>query len=189
MNEIITEKKYSVQNLWILKSVLGSLFTLIFFIPYFIFSSQTNEINENLEINLYIIIIIGFAFFHLIITILKKINFHYSIGDKFLTLKQGILSKQQRNIPYEVIQNIFVKQDLFDRIFRLSSLTIENASYDTRHLITSKRQLQQQQIEMPGFFGNKVSIPGLTKQSAEILKEIILQKMKENPIEDSQSGL
>lgn len=147
MNEIITEKKYSVQNLWILKSVLGSLFTLIFFIPNFIFSSQTNEINENLEINLYIIIIIGFAFFHLIITILKKINFHYSIGDKFLTLKQGILSKQQRNIPYEVIQNIFVKQDLFDRIFRLSSLTIENASYDTRHLITSKRQLQQQALQ------------------------------------------
>jgi hypothetical protein len=42
---------------------------------------------------------------------------------------------------------------------------------------------------MVGFSGNKVNIPGLTKQNAEILKGIILQKMKENPIEDSQSGL
>ena len=42
---------------------------------------------------------------------------------------------------------------------------------------------------MVGFSGNKVSIPGLTKANAEILKGIVLQKMKENPIEDSQSGL
>ena len=117
---------------------------------------------------------------------------------QFLTLRQGILSKQQRHIPYGVIQNLFVKQDLFNRVFGLASLTVENASQGAGAFTAPQEQKvfglrvgnqRQQQVEMVGFSGNKVSIPGLTKQNAETLKEIVLQKMKENPIEDSQSGL
>ena len=52
-----------------------------------------------------------------------------------------------------------------------------------------KNKVERQQTETIGFSGNKVSIPGLAKQNAEILKNIILKKIKENPIEDSQSGL
>ena len=198
MNEIITEKNYPVQGLWVFKSILGYLFVLlIFFVLYFLTSSRLGETGKNSAINFYLIIIIAFAIFHLIVTILRRANFHYSIEDKFLTLKQGILSKQQRHIPYGVIQNLFVKQDLFDRIFGLASLTIENASQGAGALAAPQQKVfglrvgtqQRQQVEMVGFSGNKVIIPGLTKQNAETLKEILLQKMKENPIEDSQSGL
>jgi len=87
-------------------------------------------------------------------------------------------------IPYGVIQNIIVKQDLFDRIFGLASLIIENASESGGAF-----ELQNQQVETVGFYGNKVTIHGLTKTNAEILKSIILQKMKENPTEDTRSGL
>jgi uncharacterized membrane protein YdbT with pleckstrin-like domain len=197
MNEFITEKNYPVQGLWVFKSILGSLFALIFFVPYFLLS-RFGENDRSNEINFYFVIVIGFAIFHFIFTILRRANFHYSIEGNFLTLKQGILSKQQRHIPYGVIQNLFVKQDLFDRIFGLASLTIENASQGAGVLAAPQKQRvfgmrignqRQQQMEMVGFSGNKVSIPGLTKMNAETLKGIVLQKMKENPIEDSQSGL
>ena len=199
MNGIITEKDYPIQGLWVLKSILGSLFVLIFFVLYFLIPSRRlGETRRDTEINFYVIIIVGFAIFHFIVTILRRANFHYSIEEKFLTLKQGILSKQQRHIPYGVIQNLFIKQDLFDRIFGLASLTIENASQGAGALAAPQKQRvfgmiignqRQQQMEMVGFSGNKVSIPGLTKMNAETLKGIVLQKMKENPIEDSQSGL
>lgn len=113
-------------------------------------------------------------------------------------MKQGILSKQQRHIPYGVIQNIFVNQDLFNRLFGLASLAIENVSQGAGVIAAPQQQKvfglrignqQPQQIEMVGFSGNKVSIPGISKASAEILKGIVLQKMKENPVDDSQSGL
>lgn len=117
--------------------------------------------------------------------ILRRATFHYSIEDKFLTLRQGVFSKEQRHIPYGVIQTVFLKQDLFDRILGLASLSIEDASQGAGALAAPR----QQKVEMVGFSGNKVCIPGLTKAHAEILKGIILQKMKENPIEDSQSGL
>lgn len=199
MDEIITEKKYPVQGVWVFKSMLGSLSALIFFVPYLLISSRFGETVKGIEIIFYaVVVIVSFAIFHFAVTILRRATFHYSIEGQFLTLKQGILSKQQRHIPYGVIQNLFVKQDLFDRIFGLASLTIENASQGAGSLVAPQGQKvfgllignqQQQQVEMVGFSGNKVSIPGLTKVNAEILKGIVLQKMKENPIEDSQSGL
>jgi len=199
MNEVITEKNYPVQRLWVIKSIRRSLFALIFFIPPLLISYRYSKTSKDTEIYFYIIIIVGFVISHFIVTILRRANFYYSVEEKFLTLRQGILSKQQRYIPYGVIQNLFVKQDLFDRIFGLASLTIENASQGAGSLAVPQQQKvfglhivgnpQRQRVEMIGFSGNKVSIPGLTKASAEILKGIVLQKMKENPIEDSQSGL
>lgn len=202
MDEIITEKNYPIQGLWLLKSILRSLLCLIIWMLYF-WLSGFNERKDS-EISLYISLIFIFAtIFQSVITILCRATFHYSIEGQFLTLRQGILSKQERHIPYGVIQNIFVKQDLFDRIFGLASLIVENASQGAGAFTTPQEQKvfglrignqQQQQIEIIGFeiigfSGNKVIIPGLKKQNAETLKEIILQKIKENPIEDSQSGL
>jgi uncharacterized membrane protein YdbT with pleckstrin-like domain len=198
MNNIITEKNYPVQRIWVFKSILGYLLVLFFFVPYFFLTYKLGENNKNSEVNLCIILFVGFAIFHFIVMVLKRANFHYSVEEKFLTLKQGILSKQQRYIPYGVIQSIFIKQDLFDRIFGLASLTIENASQGAGALAVPQQQKvfgmrvapqQRQQVEIVGFYRNKATIPGLTKANAEILKGIILQKMKENPIEDSQSGL
>ncbi len=202
MDEIITEKNYPIQGLWLLKSILRSLLYLIILMLYF-WLSRFSERKDS-EISLYISLIFIFAtIFQSVITILCRATFHYSIEGQFLTLRQGILSKQERHIPYGVIQNIFVKQDLFDRIFGLASLIVENASQGAGAFTTPQEQKvfglrignqQQQQIEIIGFeiigfSGNKVIIPGLKKQNAETLKEIILQKIKENPIEDSQSGL
>lgn len=192
MDEIITEKDYPVQGIWVVKSILGSLLSLLILGSFFLFG-----INDE-EINFYLIVLIVFIPLHIIYAVLRRATFCYSIEGQFFTLRQGILSKQQRHIPYGVIQNIFVKQDLFDRIFGLASLAVENASQGAGSSATAGEQKvfgmrignqQRQQTEMVGFSGNKVSIPGLTKANAEILKGIVLQKMKENPIEDSQSGL
>ena len=191
MPEAITEKNYPIEGKWIFKSAVGSSLVLLFFIPIFFLELAKGKFDFVMII--YLVVPLG----HFIIVSLQRANFHYSIEDKFMILNQGILSKQQRNIPYGVIQNIFVKQDLFDRVFGLTSLAIENASQGTgsQNAGTSKifgmtvSNQRRQQGDMVGFSGNKVSVPGLSKQNAETLKGIILQKMKENLIEDSQSGL
>lgn len=191
MNGIITEQNYPVESIWILKSILGSIIAVVILSPFFLFGLNGGEFS------IYMIIYLGFIPFNLVITMLRRVNFHYSIEDKFMTLKQGILSKQQRHIPYGVIQNVYVKQDLFDRLFSLASLTLENASQgggnqsygQTKVFGMTVSNRKQERTEMVGFSGNKVSIPGLTKSNAEILKGFVLKKMKENPIDDNQSGL
>lgn len=200
MNEVITEKDYPVEWLWVFKSAFRSILGLIIIVPFFLYP-LTNDIRSpgtNFNLKLYLIILIGFVPFRLVINILRRATFHYSVEDKFLTLRQGILSKQQRHVPYGVIQTLFVKQDLFDRILGLASLTIENAAQGAGSLVTPQElrifgirigTMRRQQMETVGFSGNRVMVSGLTKTNAEILKGLVLQKMKENPIEDSQSGL
>ena len=188
---IITEQNYPIEGKWIFKSILGSSIGVVIFFSFLLFS-ETNG-----ELLFYLAYFAIFFTFNVFYAILSRSNFHYQIDAKFLNIRQGILRKQEKHIPYGVIQNVFVKQDLFDRLFGLASLALENASMgagvhqagQTKVFGMTLNNRKRSQIEAVGFSGNRVSIPGLTKQNAETLKNIVLQKMKENPIEDSQSGL
>lgn len=170
---IVTEKDYPITLLWIFKApiifILMSLIALVFgyYFPY---------------------IVIALPYF-LIANPLIRANFHYSVEDKFFVVKQGVISKKLRNLPYGVIQNVLVKQDLFDKIFGLSTLTVENASEGGGKGIFSQMNSNNQQGESVGSKGNKVNIPGLKKKDAEALKLVLLEKMKANPNIDTQSGL
>lgn len=130
----------------------------------------------------------------LIANTLIRYNFHYATQEKIFQVRQGVFSKNNRSFPYGVIQNVIVKQDLFDRIFGLATLRIENASVGGgKGSLSGGEQLRDLYIartgDVVGSSGNKVNIPGMRKKDAESLKQILLQKMKQNPIEDSQSGL
>jgi membrane protein YdbS with pleckstrin-like domain len=207
MEEVITEKDYPVQKIWILKpaipfSPLPIIFVWLFF--SFLFSLIGGKMNSQsnaetlLKIGIILLGLIFCLFLILLLPELKRRNFHYFLEEKFLTCRQGILSKQERHIPYGVIQNIIIKQDFFDRFFSIATLVIENAAQGGGAVtaIQSRKVLglmigteTKHQLGIIGFYGNAIYIPGLKKQNAEILKEIILKKMKENPIDDSQSGL
>jgi len=180
---IATEKEYPITTLWIFKApIIIILLNIValFFGYYF----------------LYLVLALPIM---LIVNPLTKKNFHYSLEQGTLIIKQGILSKKQRNLPYGVIQQVFVKQDLFDRIFGLASLRIENASQGGGALDSGRsgsfrlsggnNRGGTWSTESIGSSGNRIDIPGLKKQKAEELKNLILQKIKDNPIEDSQSGL
>lgn len=182
MSEVVTEKDYSIQRMWLLKDISITIFLILVTLVLIVFGKNNGEYVIPLIILSLILLVVAPA------APLRRITFHYSISDKFLTLRQGILSKQEKNIPYGVIQNIFIKQDLFDRIFGLASLVVENASYGAGVDSLTETE-EKQRVELIGFRGNKVSIPGLKKTDAETLKDILLQKIEKNPIEDSQSGL
>lgn len=193
MDEIITEKNYPIRNIWLFKQILVALIILpIYFI--FIFSTSGGALFASgaLIIFLPFILIFGLALgIPVFINVLRRSNFHYSLEQHFMVLHQGIISKQNRNVPYGRIQGVFVNQGLFDRIFGLASLTIEDFSDGGRSAMDASGYVGsgKSRHEALGFVGSKIHIPGLKKADAEAMKEIILQKVKENPIEDSQSGL
>jgi len=168
MAEIISEKNYPVRLLWAFK------YPLICFLCNFVLLIFG-------YINFYVLVAMIIT---LIYNPLARKFFHYELQDKYFLIKQGVISRKERNLPYGVIQNTFLKQDIFDRIFGLASLVVENAAgTGAKYLNTN-----QQSVGL-GTKGNKVHIPGLKKADAEALKVLILAKMKENPLEDTRSGL
>ena len=115
---------------------------------------------------------------------LKRKYFHFSLGDQYLHVRQGVLSREQRNLPYSAIQDVIISKSLFERLFGLATLQIENA---VRPGLTDP--YASTQIMAIGTYANKLIIPGLSKADAENLKNEILQKTRDVTQIDSQSGL
>jgi membrane protein YdbS with pleckstrin-like domain len=180
----ITEKKYPIQIIWIIQSVL--IYALV--VGYLTIGRKSVE-DFIFTIGFYCIYIC----FHVGYIVLRRRSFHYVIGKSYIEVRQGVISKQQRHIPVGVIQNVFVKQGLLDRIFGLATLTIENAAQSGKNSGGKFGWMKNSNAsgQTLGFDSNggRVAIPGLKKQHAEELKVIILQKIKENPVEANQSGL
>jgi len=169
-----TEKDYPVTWLWVFKA---PLIYLILSIVAFLFGYW------------FPVLVILFPYW-LIVNPLTKANFHYALEKDYFVIHQGILSKKQRNLPYGVIQNVLVKQDIFDRIFGLASIMVENFSQGGSKKIFGMAVHETQHYQDAiGNSGSKVYIPGLHKDNAEAFKIAILEKVKTHPLEDRQSGL
>jgi membrane protein YdbS with pleckstrin-like domain len=174
----LTEKDFPITTLWVFKgpiiyiviSVIALLFgywfpALVLLIPYWLIANP-----------------------------LQKKNFHFHLDSQYFVVKQGVFSKQQRNIPYAVMQHVFVKQDLYDRLFGIATLVIENATTKGSEkkffgMTIGSTNQSKGYNESLGTIDNKVSLPGLKKEHAEALKNHLLDKIKQNPLEDNQSGL
>ena len=120
---------------------------------------------------------------------LQRKYFHYSLDKHYMNFSQGIITKQQRQIPYAVVQNIIIEQSLYDRICNMATLTLENASQGGGALQALDPSYQSGSTMSIGSIGNRVIIPGLATEDAHNLKNDILQKMKDNPAINSRSGL
>lgn len=190
MNEIITEKNYPIRNIWLIRK----FFPTLIFVPVILLTLISGGINSRGATFAGLLFVGGTLFIPIIpiiIDILRRSNFHYAFDNHFMVFHQGIISKQNRNVLYGRIQGVFVNQGLSDKIFGLASLTIEDFSDGGRSVMDAGGYVDsgKSRRESIGFIGNKIHIPGLKKGDAEALKEIISQKIRENPIEDSQSGL
>ncbi len=187
MDTTVTEKNYPIRLQWVLKfSGLVILISLSF-----IFLSRIGvNLGPHPRLRTWLVVIAGLL--PVMNALLWRAAFHYSLGGQFLVVRQGILSTQERSIPYGVIQNLSIDQDVFDRTFGLATLTIEDVTQDRGDVEAASPSLlalpfmsrmgrvyaasPQARAPQLGFYGNKVRIAGLSVSDAETLKEMFLQK-------------
>lgn len=84
-------------------------------------------------------------------------RYFYDISQDFLIIKKGVIMPHETMLPYEKLQDVYMDQDLFDRIFNLWDVHVSTAT------------------EMSG---NQAHIDGVNRQNAEALREMILNKIK-----------
>lgn len=193
MEREITENDYPVESKWLLKTPLNFLISIIiiavfislFFIPLSLSMSE-GWIIFIFVIGTIFLIMTGFTILSLILAALSRDNFHYSLESEFMIFRQGILTKQQKNLPYGVIQDLIVGQDITDRLLGIASLSIENASFGGGQVYSRGGRTAGAWI---GFVGNTATIPGLTRENAETLKNILLAKIKQYGGVNTRSGL
>lgn len=113
-----------------------------------------------------------------ILNILKLKNFHYILDKENVIIKEGIIQKQNRTINYSAIQTVSVQQGLFEKLAKIATVQIENASQGGGQYSVLTRKQQSAVDGGLGSFINMVIIPGLRIDDAQALKNMLLEKIK-----------
>ncbi len=194
MQSTFTEKTHPIRIIWIFKKtfVTGLPF-LIIMVFYLVFGmSGPNQPIPTLDKMVSIVIPFSVIFSApIVLKALRRAYFRFALEDAYIVIHQGIIAKNNKNIPYAKIQGVYVNQSVFDRVFGLASVTFENFSEGGGSDMNVRGYAGNtgSTYEVLGFLGNKVNIPGLQKTDAEEIKKAILEKMKVFSTSDNHSGL
>lgn len=181
-SNLLNETTHPIEKIWVIKNV-------IIWAPFCALLVAT--ISEKFIFSHFIFALIfipPLTYLYLVLTIK---NYHYEFGEKLITLKQGIVSKSERNVMYGRIQNICVSRSIINRLLGLASVSIETASEGAGAKFLTKDNQDKANLAgaLLGFRSNRIGIPGLLYENASALKEALMERIKNNPIDDAQSGL
>lgn len=101
--------------------------------------------------------------------IIAKLTYHfyrYELTDSEYKAERGIIWKRYISIPYERIQNVDIYRGIFDRLLGLSDLNIQTAGYGA--------------AGMGGRGGSEGRLPGLDRKDAELIREELIKRAKQN---------
>ncbi|MBU0708765.1 PH domain-containing protein [Patescibacteria group bacterium] len=84
--------------------------------------------------------------------------YFYELSSDFIQIKKGPITPREITIPYERVQDIYVDQDLLDRIFGLYDVHLSSATISS---------------------GIEAHIDGVEKEAAEGLRDVLLQTVQQ----------
>jgi len=84
-------------------------------------------------------------------------SYYYDIRADFLVIKKGVFMPKETTLPFEKLQDVYLDQDVWDRIFGLWDLHVSTATMAS------------------GFHAH---IDGVSKENAEAMREILLSRIK-----------
>ncbi len=166
-----TREKYPLSYKKITKktfvSVIGWSFFFCF-IMFFFFIAGVGIILDGEDPSLIIILgvflLSSFVISTIIIAVLSYLYqswyfavYFYDIMHDYLVIKKGPITPKEITIPWERIQDVYVDQDIFDRIFGLYDVHLSTATFTS---------------------GMQAHIDGVEKEAADGLREELLEKIK-----------
>lgn len=168
-----TQKKYPLSPKKIFKKSISGLsgyltLFIIFFVSYKIFITQYNLSIEAIKfmssITLWVnIISVVIILYTIIYQYWYFVTYYYEFSDNFIVIKKDPITPREVTIPFERIQDVYVDQDLMDRLLGLYDVHLSSATISS---------------------GYEAHIDGVEKASAEGLKtdllNIVRQRISKN---------
>ena len=84
--------------------------------------------------------------------------YFYDLTEDYIVIKKGPITPHEITVPYERVQDVYVDQDIFDRLFGLYDVHLSSATAAS---------------------GESAHIDGVEKPAADGLRSLLLQKVSE----------
>ncbi len=82
--------------------------------------------------------------------------YFYELGDDYIVIRKGPITPREITIPYERVQDVYMDQDLLDRLFGIYDVHLSSATISS---------------------GMEAHIDGVEKEAADGLRELLLKKV------------
>ncbi len=164
-----TREQFPLSEKKILKKTIKGTISKVLFIGVFWFvaviskvlDSKVHATSSNAPV-FYTILALSLMFLICILSYFYQrwyfATYYYDLTPDFVVIKKGPITPQEITIPYERIQDVYVDQDIWDRIFGLYDVHISSATISS---------------------GFAAHIDGVEKQAAEGLRDIILKTVQQ----------
>jgi uncharacterized membrane protein YdbT with pleckstrin-like domain len=166
---VYTEKELPIQVRWLFRESIVQaetvITTIILWLVYIWFSAGNPVISGFDHMFIWLI---GFILILFLASYISKFLYraytHYSLDASQISLRDGILTRNERIVQFSVVQNVIIRQDILDVLFGLATVVIENASLGGGAGMVAAR--------------SAIVIPGLSVQHAHFFKSVILAGIK-----------
>jgi membrane protein YdbS with pleckstrin-like domain len=129
-----TRKSFPLSEKKILKkTILGSLAISIllivnfFVIHFYLTANNLENWNGILAVTTYVLIVVLIAGIYKYQQLYFAVYF-YDLTPDYVVIRKGPITPHEITIPYERIQDVYVDQDLFDRLFGLFDVHLSSAT-------------------------------------------------------------
>ena len=166
---VTLSEKYPLESRKPLKKTIAGIlryFLVIIFIGIYVFISLLNKRNFDLQMlsSWFIYAFIGILILFIVLKYIYEVfymkYYFYDLIGKNLIIKKGVFSRNEITLPINRLQDVYVDQDILDRIFGLYDVHVSSATVIS---------------------GNLSHIDGLNEENAQAIKNILLSGIhKEN---------
>jgi len=128
-SDVFQSKKYPIQGTWIFISLMRNLFTAgiyVLFVWFFLYRRFAGL--YIMHVTQFLIIYVTIWAIQSVWVLFWKETFSFAFLPQFLLVKDGVVRREEKHVPYRVLQNVLLKQDILERIWGLSTVVIENAA-------------------------------------------------------------
>lgn len=167
-----TRDKFPLSPKKIIKKTITSTIGWSFFFVFLLLMAggmvlgiaADNNQNPSVILGILFMFLFGFVLLIAIIAVLSYFYqkwyfavYYYDIQDDYLVIKKGPIAPKEITIPWERIQDVYVDQDIFDRIFGLYDVHLSTATFMS---------------------GMQAHIDGVEQEAADGLREALLEKVR-----------
>jgi len=161
-----TRGQFPLSTKKVLKKTLGASFAwiVVFAVIYFSFTGffiALADQSGSLSRGVVGLFTLGVFLFLALVVVINYLYqkwyydvYYYDLNDDFIVIKKGPITPHEITIPYERIQDVYVDQDLLDRIFGLYDVHLSSATISS---------------------GMAAHIDGVEKAAADGLRDLLLK--------------
>ena len=147
LDRVISSVEYPISLRWILSYFgTGTLRSIViaFALIYYVRLSGVAGQYASFVLVFFLVLIIDTAW-----KLLWRHFFHFKFLPEYIMLKTGVVSRQEKHMPYKSIQNVVLQQGILDRLLGISNVVIENAAQEMVRVGKTTR-MQNSNIIIPG---------------------------------------